>query len=443
MNMPTLTRRLATLTCAALGLLAVAGCGDGSQAKAGGQPAPRDPVAVTLAPVTTRPVQRSVEVVGTLYGDEETTISAKVAGRITTIFKDVGDRCGPGEPLAQIEKTDYELARTQQRMAVKESLAKLGLSAFPTGEFDPAQVPLVERAKLQAQNAQAKFRRGEQLFKETPPLLSEQDYADLRTAYDVARSDYDVQLLSARSVLAEAATRRSELDLAEQRLSDTTVRAPAAVETESSAVSAATSKPAAGRYAVAARLVSVGEYVREGTAMFRLVAADPIKFRAKVPERFAARVRVGQKARVLVEAYSDVFEGSVARINPQVELTNRTFEVEVLIPNPDGRLQPGAFARGSLLTHTDQNVLFVPADSIVTFAGVSKVFTVADGKAVDHRVTMGVALDDQVEIVSGLKAQAGEVVMGGAAKLAGGAPVTVKPSTRRASTRPAPAAPAP
>ncbi len=430
---PLNTVAVAVLALATSGLALVAGCGGETQARPGGQQAPRDPVAVTLAPVTTRPVQRAVEVVGTLYGDEETTISAKVAGRITTIFKDVGDRSGPGEPLAQIEKTDYELARTQQRMAVQESLAKLGLTAFPTGEFDPAKVPLVERAKLQAQNAEAKFRRGEQLFKETPPLLSEQDYADLRTAFDVARSDYDVQMLSARSILAEAATRKSELDLAEQRLNDTTVRAPAATETEASAVSAATSKAGAGRYAVAARLVSVGEYVREGTAMFRLVAADPIKFRAKVPERFAAQVRVGQKAKVLVEAYPDVFVGTVARINPQVELANRTFEVEVTVPNADGRLQPGAFARGSILTNTDENVLFVPKGSVVTFAGVSKVFTVADGKAVDHRVTQGVMLDDEVEIVNGLKPGFGNVVLSGAAKLAGGTPVTVKPATQPAT----------
>src|SRR5688572_31877030 len=94
MNMRSQRTRLAVLTVTALGLLAVAGCGDEPQAKAGGQQAQRDPVAVTLAPVTTQPVQRSVEVVGTLYGDEETTISAKVAGRITTIFKDVGDRSG-------------------------------------------------------------------------------------------------------------------------------------------------------------------------------------------------------------------------------------------------------------------------------------------------------------------------------------------------------------
>ncbi|MGB7159893.1 MAG: efflux RND transporter periplasmic adaptor subunit [Tepidisphaeraceae bacterium] len=460
---------------AALGLaLSFTGCSKETQGKPDQQRQQRETVPVSVAPIATRSVQRSVEVVGTLYGDEEATISAKVPGRITTILKDVGDRSGPGEALAQIERTDYELARTQQRMAVQESLAKLGLIAFPAGEFDPAKVPPVERARLQAQNAQAKFRRGEKLYRQTPPLLSEQDFADLQTAYDVARSNYDVELLSARSLLAEAATRRSLLDLAEQRLRDTTVRAPGSevgsegvgngevgsdgvgsdgVESRNPNSSTPppphspppTSPPptsplptsaSATRFAVAARLVSVGEYVREGTAMFRLVAADPIKYRAQVPERFVAQVRVGQKARVSVEAYPDVFTGTVARINPQVDLASRTFSVEVTVPNPDGKLQPGSFARGSIVTYTDENVVFVPAESIVTFAGVSKVFTIADGKAVDHNVQTGVTVDGQVEIVKGLKA-GGEVVVGGAAQIAGGAPVTVRPPEALESTRPA------
>ena len=425
-------RSLATVTLLVLSVLMSAGCEKESTAKA--QPTQRDPVDVSVAPVTTRDVQRSVEVVGTLYGDEEATISAKVAGRIEAIYKDVGDRCGPGEQLAQIEKTDYALAQTQQGMAVQESLAKLGLAELPTGEFDPAKVPTVERARLQAHNAESKFRRGEKLFQEKPPLISDQDFADLRTAFDVARSNYDVELLAARSALAEAATRRSLQDLATQRLADTTVRAPAAAETLSSAVSAATSRPGPNRYAVAARLVSVGEYVREGTAMFRLVAADPIKFRAAVPERFVAQVRVGQAARVNVEAYPEVFNGVVARINPQVDLASRTFQVEVTVPNADGKLQPGAFARGSILTYTDQKVVFVPKESVVTFAGVSKVFTVKDGKAVDHTIKSGVELDGQVEIAKGLTADA-QVVVRGATQLARGAPVTV--GAAAATTTPA------
>jgi hypothetical protein len=62
--------------------------------------------------------------------------------------------------------------------------------------------------------------------------------------------------------------------------------------------------------------VAVGEYMREGTAMFRLVALDPIKFRADVPERFSAAVQKGMAASVTVAAFAQPFTGRITRIAP-------------------------------------------------------------------------------------------------------------------------------
>ena len=89
----------------------------------------QDAVPVTVAPAVVAAVQRSVEVTGTLFGDEEATVSAKVPGRIVQILRDVGDRAASGEPLAQIDKTDYELAAAQKQMAAQASsmtMAKRG-----------------------------------------------------------------------------------------------------------------------------------------------------------------------------------------------------------------------------------------------------------------------------------------------------------------------------
>jgi RND family efflux transporter MFP subunit len=375
-----------------------------------------EPVTVTLASTRLAPVQRSVEVVGTLFGDEEMTVSAKVPGRIVELFKDVGDRAAGDDPLAQIERTDYELDRSRQELAMREVLAKLGLEELPGEQFDPAKVPTVERARLQAANAEAKFKRGQQLYNQTPPLISEQDFADLQTAYEVARSNHEVELLTARSLLAEAQTRRSQLEQSQQRLRDTTLLAPAI--------------PNGGgaRFAVAARLVSVGEYVREGTALFRLVADNPIKFRAAVPERYAARVRAGQEVHVRVAAYPEAFAGRISRINPQVDVTTRTFQIEALVPNDEGLLRPGSFATGSIVTHVDEQVTLAPQRAVVNFAGVQRVFTVADGKAVEIRVEPGVRQGEYIEIARGLEGET-PLVVGNADKLAAGTPVIVQRST--------------
>ena len=408
---------------------AVAGCKkESARADVSGE-RKQDAVPVTVAPAVVASVQRSVDVTGTLFGDEEATVSAKVPGRIEQVLRDVGDRAASGEPLAQIDRTDYELAVAQKQMAAQASLAKLGLTENPGDDFDLNKVPTVERARLQSANAEAKLNRAQKLFEQKPPLISEQDFADLKTAFDVARSNYDVELLTARSLLADARAARSDLQLESQRLRDTTVRAPEAISTTQSLT-----KPATEQYAVATRLVSIGEYVREGTALFRLVADNPVKYRAQVPEKFLSQVKAGQPVRLQVAAYPDAwFDGAVSRISPQVDRTTRTFEVEMLIPNRDGKLHPGSFATGQILTRTQANVTLVPIASLVTFAGVTKVFTVEDNKAVERKIETGQRVGDNVEVVSGLSGAA-PVVIDGRNRLATGTPVTVtavtQPTTR-------------
>jgi RND family efflux transporter MFP subunit len=436
---------LATALTLAATLVALPACN-----KTNAQPAAaRGPatIPVTLTPVQKLPVTRTVEVVGTLHGEEETVVSAKVPGRIIALYKDVGDPVAPGEPLVQLKQNDYQLAVTKAELAMKEVLAKLGLTELPPPDFDVSKIPTVVRAKLQADNAQARFNRNKQLFESTPPTISPQDFQDIETALRVARAAHDVELLNARALVASAWALKGDLDIATQRLTDATTRAPSTPEpatrpTQDSALRTQGS-PRPHEFIVTARYVNVGELVREITPAYKLVDDNPIKLRAQVPERFVSQVKLNQKAKVRVEAYpTATFEGQISRINPQIELANRMFTVEILIPNDDRRLKPGAFARAAIETTIQPDVHFVPAQSLITFAGVNKVFTVKDNKAVEINVDPGPArLGDEnnprVEIAKGLKGQE-QIVVTNANKLANGTPVTTQPPP---STRPA-AAPA-
>jgi multidrug efflux pump subunit AcrA (membrane-fusion protein) len=427
------------------------GCGDDKAKQAGKGPAAAVPV--TLAPARTGPVQRSVEVVGTLFGDEDATISNKVNGKVIVLYKDVGDRAEAGEPLGQLLRNDYLLDVNQKESALLEVLAKLGMKEPPAGDFNVEELPSVRRARLQAQNAEARFSRGKDLRAQRPPLISDQDFEDLQTVWETARTAYDAEVLAARGLLGEAKTKQADLRIAQQALSDTTIRAPqekyAAPDFESamrpttgpSGDDASTTRPTtgpatAGRYVVAARYASVGELVRAVTPMFRLVDDDPLKLRAAVPERFFPEIRIGQKVQVRVEAYPEAFPGVVTRINPQVDVANRTFPIEVVVPNPKLVLPPGAFARASVQTRVQDGVVFVPLEAVVSFAGVDKVFTVQDGKAREVAVDLGDRRGNEVEIVKGLKGTE-QVAVTGTSRLANGVPVEVRTATAVAKTQPA------
>jgi RND family efflux transporter MFP subunit len=354
-----------------------------------------------------------VEVTGTLFGEEEATIASKLSGRVEAIAADLGDLAPSGTVLARLEARDYELVLSESEAARDSALARLGLSVLPGQGFDSESLPAVRRARAEAANAAARLERAQQLFDQSPPLISEQDYADIRTANDVARETAETELLTAKALLAEARALETAVAMSRQKLSDTTVVAPAAIS-GSSPIS----------YTVAQRMVSLGEYVTPGQAMFRLVATERIIFRARVAERFAGQVRPGQQVHVWVEAYGEPFVGGVSRVAPQIDQESRTFAIEVIIDNPQGRLKPGAFARGEVRLREESGIDFVPASALVTFAGVTRVFSVADGKAKEHRVRTGIRIGEEVEIIGGLAVS--DVVAAGAAGLAEGVAVRIE-----------------
>jgi RND family efflux transporter MFP subunit len=145
--------------------------------------------------------------------------------------------------------------------------------------------------------------------------------------------------------------------------------------------------------------------------------------RAAVPEREAHGVQVGQPVRVTVEGSDEQHTGRVARISPAIQEQNRTLTIEAEIPNVQGVLRPGSFARASIVTQAAQPVVMVPATALVTFAGIDKVLTVKDGKSVERRVQTGRRDGGRVEIVAGLNA--GEPVVVEPGNLTGGQTVTV------------------
>jgi multidrug efflux pump subunit AcrA (membrane-fusion protein) len=112
-------------------------------------------------------------------------------------------------------------------------------------------------------------------------------------------------------------------------------------------------------------------------------------------------------------------------LSPAISEEDRTLLVEAEVPNEHGQLRPGAFAEAEIVTTTAAQTIFVPASSVMTFAGIEKVMTVRDGLSVETRVQTGRRIEDRVEIIQGLKPE--ELVVVEPGNLVGGQPVTVNP----------------
>jgi multidrug efflux pump subunit AcrA (membrane-fusion protein) len=383
------------------------------------------PVSVTVVSVSTRKVERTIPVVGTLYGFEQVTISPKIEGRVAQLRFDLGDRVPSESVLAELEDVDYRLAVEQAERALEQELARLGLSEMPGPDFDPETNPAIVSARLLQENAKQQYERQQKLFDER--ASSAETFQRAETELKVADATLTQARLQIRATLATVRQRHSAVEAAKQKLADTRVAAPRIEPLKMTAESQpiATSDLS---YVVAERMVSVGEMVRAfpTTPIYRLVLDDLLKFKATVPERYVSQLKTGQDARLTVEAWpGETFPGKVSRINPTVNVQNRTFEIEVTIPNREHRLKHGGFAKAEVVIATTAEARILPLEALVRFAGVNKVFRVRDGKAEEVLVKLGSRGPDWFEIIGDLN-EGDQVVTSGQTRLANSTPVTIR-----------------
>jgi RND family efflux transporter MFP subunit len=397
------------LAAGALGLPLLAGCGEpASRADQRGPGGPGGgeaggPRAVRVVTASRADLPDVVPVSGSLAAEQQVELGLEVAGRLAELGVDLGSRVRAGQVLARLAPTDFALGVDQAEAALAQAEARLGLAGTGGGRaVDPDSTGVVKRAQALLEEARARRDRARALHSEG--LLPDSELDTAEAAYAVAESqaqDAREEVLNRVGVLAQ---RRSEAELARQRLADTRLVAPF-------------------DGAVSERHVTPGAYLSAGQPIVTLVRTHPLRLRLAVPERQAARVRPGQEVRLRVEGDPATYVGRVARTSPAIVESDRTLAVEAEVPNPEGLLRPGSFANAEIVTAADRPAVLVPATAVVVFAGIEKVITVVDGKSVETRVRTGRRVDDRLEVVEGL--EGGEQVVAEPGNLAGGQEVTV------------------
>lgn len=357
---------------------------------------------VKVARVEEQPVGVSVNVTGTLAAQDEATLSIKVPGRVNTITVDLGSVVRRGQVIAQVEPGDYRLRVQQAEAALQQARARLGLQ--PQGDddrFNPEETGTVRQARAVLEEARQNRQRVASLVESGVVARAEYESAD--ASFKVAQGKYQDAVEEIRTRQALLAQRRTELSLARQALADTTVIAPF-------------------DGLVQERHVSVGEFLGAAAPVVTIVRVNPLRFRGEVPERDAATVRAGQSVRVTVEGDRGLYAGRIVRLSPTINQQNRVLVVEAEITNP-GSLRPGGFARAEIVTNSGDVAVTVPANAVVTFAGIEKVITVENGKAKEKSITTGRRAETWTEVLSGINV--GESVVLDPGNLQSGQPVNV------------------
>ena len=348
------TQKSASMPSGSAGQVASAPKGSGNAA----------PVAVEAVKVSVQPMPQSITAVGSLRSDESITVRPEVAGRISEILFNEGQRVARGATLLRL---DPAINRAE-----------------------------VEQGRANWKLAKSKYDRAVDLAKSN--FISGQ-------ARDEAENNLRV---------AEAG-----LQLAEARLAKTEIKAPFSG-------------------IIGLRVVSVGDYVKEGADVVNLESIDPLKVDFRVPEIYLKQIQVGQTMHVLLDAMpGKTYEGKVYAVNPLVDAAGRAIVIRAVVRNADTALRPGMFARVRLITRDMQDALAIPEQAIVPVGDEQHVYKIVDGRAVRVKVDVGQRRDGKVEIVKGLE-PTDMIITAGHLKIRDGLPVTIQnvPGAALATTAP-------
>ena len=324
-----------------LALVAGAGaCVETSHAK-GKDPGPA-PMRAATGVVAEAPVATTVTLTGTLIANRASLVAAEASGKVASTFVERGTQVKEGAPLLRLDTRSASLSRSEASAQTRAAV-------------------------VQSDQARRDCAR-----------------ADALLASDViSKAEHERMTTDCKASAAQATAAAARESLAGKAIADATVRAPFAGIIDE-------------------RNVTVGEHIRAGDPVARLIEIDPLRLELSVPESAVAAIRPDQTVEFEVSAFpGEVFTGRIAYLSGAMRRKSRDLIAEAVVANPDLRLRPGMFAVARVVTGATP-LPVVPATAVRP-GDHPRVYAVRDGIAEERLVRLGRRDGDHVPVLAGVK----------------------------------------
>jgi len=307
----------------------------------------------------------------TVQAFKESPIYARTNGYVLRWYKDIGSHLNKGDLLADIDTPEVDQELLQARASRQQIQAQLGL------------------AKSSAERWQS-----------------------LRKSDSVSQQEVDQQVSGYQQAQANLAASDANVRRLEQMESFKHVYAP---------FSGVLTK----------RNIDVGALINAGNTgsnkeLFDVAQVDPLRVYVNVPQTYSPFIHIGMKASLEQREYQgQTFEGKVVRTSEVIDPSTRTLLTEIDVPNPGGKILPGAYAQVHFAAKIDAPRLTIPINTLLFRPEGPRAAVVDSDKKVQLRaVTIGRDYGSAVEVLGGLE-PADQVIVNPADSLEDGLHVNV------------------
>jgi RND family efflux transporter MFP subunit len=269
---------------------------------------------------------------------------------------------------------------------------------------------IIDTPDLDQELAQAQADLATAQARENYASLTAKRWHALLASNSVSQQSADEKEGNALAVLAEVAAQRAHLDRLRALESFKRLAAPF-------------------DGIVTARNTDVGALIASGSAapkpLFKVADMHEMRVYVRVPQAYASELTKGLQATLTEPQYPGVtFPATLASTSDSVAMESRTVLVELLAPNPDGKLWAGTFAEVSFQLPSNPDILHVPASALIFRSHGAQLATVQNDHVVMKEVTIGRNLGNEIEIEQGVS-RSDQVITSPLDSLENGEPVRI------------------
>jgi RND family efflux transporter MFP subunit len=311
---------------------------------------------------------------------QEIDVMAKVAGYVKNINVDAGDRVKEGQLLAVLEIPEMESDIARAKASLQRSQAEVARAKDE-----------LSRAKAAHEMNHLAYMRLDDVNKTKPGLVAQQEIDDAHSR-DLQG---EAQIAAATSAL-NAALEQVHVAEAEQSKINTLY--------EYTKVTAPFTGVVTKRYANKGSMIQAGTSSTTQTMpIVRLSQNGLLRLILPVPESQVPLIRNGKTLSVTVPTLHRTFTGQIARFSNELQMSTRTMDAEVDVPNPELLIIPGMYAEVTLPLSETRNALAVPLQALGGAEDKRNVFLVDSGGRIEEKpVEVGIETSDSAEIKTGL-----------------------------------------
>ncbi len=396
--------------------------------------------------VESKEVRDTIQVLGQIVFKEKVNISSKVNGRLSRIYIKDGKRVGKGELIAEIERLPFEITLKQQKSELEIAMKALELSEAKYSDALKGieiKFKTIKKAKAELYDKKTSYENMDNVLKNKTALFKaggvsntelegiKTQHTTLRTKYELAESDYEIQLVGYRDqdikneglkvpimtdekikVFKEINTKieKAEVESAKSRVQQAR---SSLLSTELLLKETYIRSPITG--VVAVKNMEGGEMVKEDSVIATVMDISSVYISMNLNEKDITKVKAGQKVAFSVDAITSEkpFNGSIDSVSPVLDTKTRSVEVKAIVSNNSSALLPGMFARAVIDTGKSVRGILIQKGGVITDEdGRSEVYIVKNGLVVKENVVTDSEYGEEIQIVEGVK-DGDRVVVGG------------------------------